>query len=122
LAKKGDSGKSTILKQMRIIHDKNYTVEERVKFKPLIIQNLIDSIIRLVEAMQRFNLDFENHENKHNFQVLLTCNENLKIDLRDWNKDAYLYGAVIKDLWNDESIQKCYERRNQFYLNDSTKL
>lgn len=28
---------------------------------------------------------------------------------------------ALKDLWNDEAVQKVYERRAEFNLNDSTK-
>ena len=61
----GNSGKSTILKQMRIIHGANYTSNEKIKYKPLIIHNILESIIRLVNAMRQiFLLEFEKETNE----------------------------------------------------------
>lgn len=118
----GDSGKSTILKQMRIIHDKNYTNEECRRYKPVIIQNILDSTIRLVEAMSIFNINFEKKENTTNYNKIVECNMRLKSgDMNDWNKNSKDYSNAIKSIWGDKSIKFCFEKRNLFYLIDSTE-
>ena len=37
----GESGKSTFLKQMRIIHNINYDVTSQLEFRKIIYQNII---------------------------------------------------------------------------------
>jgi len=37
----GESGKSTFLKQMRIIHNVNYDVSSQLEFRKIIYQNIV---------------------------------------------------------------------------------
>jgi hypothetical protein len=116
---KGDSGKSTILKQMRIIHGKNYTDSERKKFRPCIIKNLVDSMVNLINAMSLFSLNFEIPENVDNAEFILDCQKKLSNDMSDWDQNSGIYSAQIKSIWTDPSIRICLARRNLFHLNDS---
>jgi len=45
----GESGKSTIFKQMRILYGKGYAVEDRKNFKPVIYSNTVLSMKTLVQ-------------------------------------------------------------------------
>lgn len=118
----GDSGKSTILKQMRIIHDKNYSNEECRRYKPVIIQNILDSTKRLVEAMNLFNINFDNKKNTANYQIIQEGFNIIKSgDLNEWNKNSKDYCIAIKSIWEDKSIQYCFDKKNLFYLMDSTE-
>jgi GTPase SAR1 family protein len=56
----GESGKSTVLKQMRIIHTSKFTIEERKEKINDIKSNIRDSILSILEAMDRFGLKLEN--------------------------------------------------------------
>ena len=42
-----EAGKSTLLKQMRIIHKADYGLEERIMFKPIVYANTIHSMLVL---------------------------------------------------------------------------
>lgn len=55
----GESGKSTILKQMRIIHISKFTEQERRQKINDIKSNIRDSILSILDAMERFNIPFE---------------------------------------------------------------
>ena len=46
------SGKSTILKQIRLIHYKEYSLEERLMFKPIIFANAIQCMSAILHAME----------------------------------------------------------------------
>ncbi len=52
----GESGKSTVVKQMKIIHGKGYTKQEREEFIPLIHQNIMLSMRAMLDAMRMFGL------------------------------------------------------------------
>ena len=50
----GESGKSTLLKQMRIIHKSDYTLEEKLMFKPVVYANTIQSMSIILHAVERY--------------------------------------------------------------------
>ena len=54
----GECGKSTIVKQMKIIHGNGYSPEERMTFVSLIQQNIIDSITAMLQALPALQLSF----------------------------------------------------------------
>ena len=106
---------------MRVIHGEKYQRSEQERFRKPIIENVFQSICHLVEAMNAFSLQFENLKNIENYTGLLEAKECLIVDMNDWNKNKQVYATRIKEIWNDETIKVCYNRRNQFYLHDSTE-
>ena len=52
----GESGKSTFVKQMRIIHGKGYSEEDRLEFRTPVIENIMSSIQATLQAMTRMNI------------------------------------------------------------------
>lgn len=60
----GESGKSTFIKQMRIIHGRGYTEEDRRAYAKLVFQNIFASIHNLLQAMEHLNIPFVDGKNK----------------------------------------------------------
>jgi guanine nucleotide-binding protein G(i) subunit alpha len=60
----GESGKSTIVKQMKIIHQNGYTVEELAMYRLTIYKNLVDCARNLVLALQQFDIQPESTTNR----------------------------------------------------------
>lgn len=60
----GESGKSTFIKQMRIIHGAGYSEEERKGFRPLIYQNIFVSMQAMIEAMDWLQIPFSRPESR----------------------------------------------------------
>lgn len=60
----GESGKSTIVKQMKIIHQNGYSVEELAMYRLTIYKNLVDCGKALVMALRKFDIDPEFPANK----------------------------------------------------------
>ena len=60
-----ESGKSTILKQMRIIHKADYALEERIMFKPIVYANTIHSMSLILHAVERLNIDLDSEESEY---------------------------------------------------------
>ncbi len=48
----GESGKSTIVKQMKIIHDNGYSLEERELFRSVVFCNTIQSLFVILKVSQ----------------------------------------------------------------------
>lgn len=60
----GESGKSTIVKQMKIIHQNGYSQDELRAWTGVVYKNLMESAQALVVGMRKFNMDFEDEKNE----------------------------------------------------------
>ncbi|KAK1907632.1 G protein alpha subunit [Pyrenophora teres f. teres] len=67
----GESGKSTIVKQMKIIHQNGYTQEELAMYRLTIYKNVIDCAKALIGAMRQFEVTCENPANTELCDYLL---------------------------------------------------
>eukprot|EP00795_Rhopilema_esculentum_P000017 gene17-9614_t len=54
----GESGKSTIVKQMKIIHESGYSPEECKQYKPVVFSNTIQSMQAIIRAMGTLKIDY----------------------------------------------------------------
>lgn len=54
----GESGKSTIVKQMKIIHETGYSIEECEQYRPVVYSNTIQSLMAIIRAMGQLRIDF----------------------------------------------------------------
>lgn len=59
-----ESGKSTFIKQIRIIHGSGYSEDERLKFIPLIYKNIYMAMSSMIKAMELFDIPYENEQNQ----------------------------------------------------------
>ena len=55
----GEAGKSTFLKQMKILHGGGFSEEETKNFKVDLMNNVVDNITKLIEMMQTLNIEFK---------------------------------------------------------------
>ncbi|ORX57044.1 guanine nucleotide binding protein, alpha subunit [Hesseltinella vesiculosa] len=111
----GESGKSTILKQMKLIHDGGYSHDEREAFKEIIFSNTIQSMRVILEAMQHMDVHLA-YENQPFANVILDQPAQIERD--------FLPGDItqaVKALWKDPSLQSVYDRSREYQLNDSAK-
>ncbi|CAI4222705.1 unnamed protein product [Auanema sp. JU1783] len=113
----GDSGKSTILKQMKIIHDNGFSQEDINLGRCNITVNLIQSMGSLLDGMQKLNIPYESPENEVH---ALYINKVISSKDEDQPLSDTMYIA-IKRLWNDQGVQMAYQKRDEFYLHDSAK-
>ncbi|EZG06509.1 hypothetical protein H106_03911 [Trichophyton rubrum CBS 735.88] len=111
----GESGKSTIVKQMKIIHQNGYSVEELSMYRLTVYKNLLDCAKSLVWAMHQFETQPSSAKVRDFMDYLLDYNidpdPNVALELK--------VGDAITYLWNDPSIPAVLERQNEFYLMDS---
>eukprot|EP01137_Pigoraptor_chileana_P003155 Opistho-2@42948 len=111
----GESGKSTVVKQMRIIYSEGYSQKDRVEFRPLVFQNILKSMQLMTAAMQKLNISYANPANADLVKLIealdLTHTASIEDDVK----------AAIKVLWADAGLQECYDRRREYQLSDSTK-
>ncbi|XP_029916805.1 guanine nucleotide-binding protein subunit alpha-14 [Myripristis murdjan] len=111
----GESGKSTFIKQMRIIHGGGYTEEDKRSYAKLVYQNIYTSMQSMIRAMEMLSIPFSDSQNQSHANSILEVEVD-KVDKLDEN-----HVAAIKSLWNDTGVQESYDRRREYQLSDSTK-
>jgi guanine nucleotide-binding protein subunit alpha len=62
----GESGKSTIIKQMRIIHSGGFPEDERRQTRAVIYSNVVIAFKVLLDIMRTESIDFEQEKTKVN--------------------------------------------------------
>lgn len=60
----GESGKSTFIKQMRIIHGAGYSDEDKKGFVKLIFQNIFMAMQSMIRAMDMLKIQYGNKANE----------------------------------------------------------
>uniref|UniRef100_A0A4W3J401 Guanine nucleotide binding protein (G protein), alpha transducing activity polypeptide 2 n=2 Tax=Callorhinchus milii TaxID=7868 RepID=A0A4W3J401_CALMI len=110
----GESGKSTIVKQMKIIHQNGYSKEECLEFVSIINGNILQSILAIVKAMSVFGINHGESACADAGRQLF----NLADSIDEGSMPKQLVD-VIKMLWADSGVQACFERAAEYQLNDS---
>uniref|UniRef100_A0A8D0GW38 G protein subunit alpha transducin 3 n=1 Tax=Sphenodon punctatus TaxID=8508 RepID=A0A8D0GW38_SPHPU len=110
----GESGKSTIVKQMKIIHKNGYTDQECIEFRSVVYSNTVQSILAIMKAMSTLGIQYANQTSTEDEKQLLSMANSME----DGTITPEL-AAVIKQLWKDPGIQACFERASEYQLNDS---
>nr|ARF06922.1 guanine nucleotide-binding protein G(i) subunit alpha [Eptatretus cirrhatus] len=110
----GESGKSTIVKQMKIIHECGYSPEECNQYRAVVFSNTIQSIIAIIRAMGNLKIDFGDP----------TCADDARqlYELASSAEEGVLspeLSRIIKRLWADTGVQECFARAREYQLNDS---
>nr|VZI07633.1 unnamed protein product [Spirometra erinaceieuropaei] len=111
----GESGKSTFIKQMRIIHGSGYSDEERRSLIKLVYQNIYLAMYTLTRAMETLKIDYENPNNRDYAEMAR------EIDYESVTTLDPSHVVAIKSLWSDPGIKECYDRRREFQITDSAK-
>uniref|UniRef100_A0A670ZIT7 G protein subunit alpha 15 n=1 Tax=Pseudonaja textilis TaxID=8673 RepID=A0A670ZIT7_PSETE len=102
----GEGGKSTFIKQMRIIHGVGFTEDERKDFAKVVYQNIFTSIQAIIRAMESLQIPYGQEENAVNAYKVVSLDPH--------------HARIIGGLWKDAGIRTCYKRRSKFHLLDST--
>ncbi|KAG2195982.1 hypothetical protein INT47_011487 [Mucor saturninus] len=112
----GESGKSTILKQMKLIHDGGYSRDEREAFKEIIFSNTVQSMRVILEAMENMGVAYAQPQNSHHSTVVLDLPS--QIERESLPAEVTL---ALKSLWKDEHLLSVFDRSREYQLNDSAK-
>lgn len=63
----GESGKSTFIKQMRIIHGSGYSDDDKRGFIKLVYQNIFMAMNSMIRAMDTLKIVYRDSENEVGF-------------------------------------------------------
>lgn len=111
----GESGKSTLFKQMITLYGKGFSKEDKIGYVPIIYNNTITSMKTLVK--QSDILDDESCR-------IRPEHAESKAFINDLKSDAKIDPEVakhIQTLWADAGIQVTFEQRARYQLNDSAQ-
>jgi GTPase SAR1 family protein len=110
----GESGKSTVFKQMKIIQDHGgYSKAELIEYTYIIYGNCITQMKCILEAANKLNMSVANPDNSARMTRVLACPSGGDA----WTTDI---ANDIKALWADQGIRDVYALRDKHYqLNDS---
>jgi len=107
----GESGKSTIFKQMQIIHNHGFTPEQRVSYTPIIRKHCVETFQDLVRGAQSLGLLTPELEEKASAVLVAIEQEGL----------GGQHVTTVTDLWKTENFQAAFAQRNQYQISDSAK-
>jgi len=130
----GESGKSTIIKQMKLIHpnvdgraEEGFTKEERLDARRAIYLNIMDNMNNLLIAIEALQIDgyqkvleFPSVETLDNYFTKIS-NYRPKPE-EPFDSSFCPSGEImsaIQTLWQNDVVQQAYKRRNEFQLADS---
>ncbi|KAM4557543.1 guanine nucleotide binding protein (G protein), alpha activating activity polypeptide, olfactory type 2 isoform 1-T1 [Fundulus diaphanus] len=110
----GESGKSTIVKQMRILHVNGFNAEEKKQKIQDIRKNVKDAIVTIVSAMSTLipPVPIANPENQFRIEYIKSI-----APLSDFDYPQEFFDHA-KKLWDDEGVKACFERSNEYQLID----
>ncbi|RCI12874.1 hypothetical protein L249_1084 [Ophiocordyceps polyrhachis-furcata BCC 54312] len=110
----GESGKSTILKQMKLIYSQGFSKHERLEWKPIIFGNIVQSFRTISEAMTELGYQFDKADHEKYMAHILVEPE---IGLHERLPPDYI--EPIKALWKDGGVRAAIAKGNEYALHDN---
>ncbi|CAD5219668.1 unnamed protein product [Bursaphelenchus okinawaensis] len=111
----GESGKSTILKQMRILHKDGFSKQDLELIKPVVYSNCIHSMLAILRAMFHLQIEYDDPDRVKDSQLVFATVHANKEELTEE------LSAAMERLWKDDGVQECYRRSNEYQIDDSAK-
>ncbi|KFY71841.1 hypothetical protein V499_07987 [Pseudogymnoascus sp. VKM F-103] len=133
----GESGKSTVLKQMRLIYSQGFSKSEKEEWRAIIFNNILTAFRVIIDAMEELEIPFEDQFNSVRPSVLLRHfpPPGAVVTGFGWGKYITLilvdhdlgpkdplpteYKTPFKGLWSDAGVQKAIEKGNEYALHDN---
>ncbi|XP_053564877.1 guanine nucleotide-binding protein G(i) subunit alpha-3-like [Bombina bombina] len=109
-----ESGKSTIMKQMKVIYEGDYSEEERRQYRAAVYSDTIQYITDIVSAMESLGIGFGDVARADDAQQLAVFARGAEKGVMS----EELTG-IIKRLWDDVGVQTCFSRSREYQLSDS---
>lgn len=120
----GESGKSTIAKQFRLINSTDFDQDERDEYREIIHENTFNGMAQILAGGMELGMKVKNSDLR---DVATAIAE----DEYEW--DGILtpeIAEVLAALWKDKGVQKMYANRTKFqvidcaeyYLNEVEKI
>lgn len=115
----GESGKSTIVKQMKILHVDGFNEEEKIKKITDIKRNLRDAMISILQAMDEINprVCLGEDSSIRSKEFILGSTRHYQ-HAEDYTEEFFDH---LDRLWSDRGVQDAFDRSNEYQLIDCAK-
>ncbi|KAL6102955.1 uncharacterized protein ACO6RY_02467 [Pungitius sinensis] len=110
-----ESGKSTLIKQIKIIHSQGFSETELLSFKPAVLDNLLTSMKFVLRGMGMLRINLANKNNETWARSVLSCGRCLGDD----QELLPFVAHAVCALWADQGVRAAAARGYEFELNDS---
>lgn len=111
----GESGKSTVFKQMRILYGSGFSSEDKANFRTKIHQNVLTGMQALCNAVMDLELtSMTTSQALEDMDEVLSISDG-QVDLSE-DKDI---GDTLARLWRDPAIQEAWANRANFHIIES---
>jgi len=121
----GGSGKSTLFRQLRLLHGNGLQEEERVNFRKSIYQNIVFGMKTLVKENRALQEDDESdNDQTEEPKVSDKCDQKLAEYIETLDDGARISeecAGLIKKAWNDKGMQETWKGRAKLQLQDTLK-
>ncbi|XP_065098500.1 guanine nucleotide-binding protein subunit alpha-13-like [Paramisgurnus dabryanus] len=119
----GESGKSTFLKQMRIIHGQDFDQRAKEEFRDTIYSNVIKGIRVLVDAREKLHIPWGDPDNLVHGETVMAFDTSSSMMAKGMVETKVFMNFLpsIRALWQDSGIQNAYDRRREFQLGEPVK-
>lgn len=99
---------------MKLIYSQGFSKNEKLEWKPVVFNNIIQSFRLIFEAMTELEIPFAVPGNEKNMERILVefelgANDLLPLD----------YLEPIKQLWTDDGVKRAIAKGNEFALHDN---
>ncbi|RWS31848.1 guanine nucleotide-binding protein subunit alpha-like protein [Leptotrombidium deliense] len=113
----GESGKSTFLKQMKIIHGHDFNRPDTEEYRSIIYSNLIKGMKVLVDARNKLSIPWGDADNAYFGEHIFMFDNNVRL-----TTEVFLeYTPSINILWNDSGIKTAFDRRHEYQISDGVR-
>lgn len=110
----GECGKSTILKQMKLLYLDGFGPAEKKEYVTLCRKNTLEGIHSLITAVE----ELPNFSEKFSADEQAAADEVMGVEMKDINNHLEIK-PKIELLWKCKAVQAAMERNNEFHFLDS---
>lgn len=107
----GESGKSTIFKQMKLLYGQGFTDADRAKMRPFLVSNVIEGAVDIFEAANVVGTAIESPEAIAAGELLRNLD-----DRREFTEEIV---NALQVLWKDDDFQQIWSQRSHFQVQDT---
>jgi hypothetical protein len=112
----GESGKSTIFKQMQLLYTEGFNDAARANFREVVRKNVVEAMQQLVLGCERFEWTFAPGKEAEAAEFLKS------FDLANSDPAFADVSFRVKLLWtSSQAIKTAYDNKSKFYLADSAE-
>ncbi|ORZ13901.1 guanine nucleotide binding protein, alpha subunit [Lobosporangium transversale] len=112
----GEAGKTTIIKQMKLLHASGFSIPERETFRGFVFSNMVMAMQAILSAMEDHGIALTNPENAVYVPVFATMPR-----VASGQPYPPQFRQALKALWSDPAVQQVYHLGHTYALADNVQ-